>query len=257
MTAAQRASFARDGYLLVPGALSRAETAALNAQYDHVLTHEAELVFGEENTRQTQGAVYDETGRDSTRRLNVAQPQDESGWRLWNEAFMALIDHPATDPLLTDILADPALGLCHPATPPELRHQIRLDKDHYHVKPPAAGEEDSGGSLHGSPWRWHVTALWELEDIAPSSGGVVRHDASLFLRTSIGSLTDESVRLRRPSCPARRSRAMSCRRRGHHRATLWMFEGPSPATTTPPGAPTGPRSTASAAPSDPNPTAPC
>lgn len=92
----------------------------------------------------------------------------------WGEPYRWLIDNPAVEPLLAEMLSDPACvpSHCPESIAPALRSQWRLDHDNIHYKMPHDGATpDEGGTLHGVPEGFHVTAVYELCDVNVGDGG--------------------------------------------------------------------------------------
>jgi hypothetical protein len=179
MNAAECEQFLRDGVLVIRGALDAATVADLNATYD---PHVAGLPRGCLQTM-----------------LNDEQPPgvypDPNGRRFWAPAYQRLVDLPAVEPIVAEIMSDPAFGFALPETPPGLLRKFRMDHDNIHfTRPwdPAGPPEDADpdpanpwdhggdawsaggivrGGLHGISCGHHVTAVYELLDVPEGVGG--------------------------------------------------------------------------------------
>ena len=169
MDAVQRATFAELGYLVVRGAIPTPVLAELNELFDtrlaqisqddlvsSALGRERGAYLGKERfpTRDRHGREYD-------------------GQRMWGAPYRWLIDNPCVEPLLAEMLGDPA---CDPQHCPEMltleqRRCWRLDHDNIHYKLPSDGTPDMGGNLHGVPEGFHVSAVYELCDVSVGDGG--------------------------------------------------------------------------------------
>ena len=171
MDAAQRAQWAELGYLVVREAIPRGVLDELNALYDERLAgfSHAELVSGAAGRER---GAYLGKERSPTRDRHG---REYDGQRMWGAPYHYLIDNPSVEPLLAEMLGDPA---SHPQHCPELiapeqRPLWRLDHDNIHFKLPcdANGAPDEGGGLHGVPEGFHVSAVYELYDVNVGDGG--------------------------------------------------------------------------------------
>jgi hypothetical protein len=122
MDATQREKFERDGYVVVPGALSTQQLAELNAVYD-------------ERIQDVSGAGTD---KDKVRFYIGERPSSEitdrhnnryTGRRFWSQAYRDLVDNSVMMPILREILGDRTYCHAAPNMPEILGPQIRLDHD--------------------------------------------------------------------------------------------------------------------------------
>ena len=166
---AMRDEFARQGYIVVPDVLDQQQLDELNRVYDeHVLERE-ETLSAAGTDKQNRFYIG---GRDKCETTD-RHGNSYTGRRLWNKAYMDLIDNETMLPLLEEVLGDPAWGHAPAHMPAELRPQFRLDHDNVHYKPgrtPTDGP-DKGGGLHGGPAAFHVTCVYELKTVGPGDGG--------------------------------------------------------------------------------------
>ena len=168
-----REAFVRDGVLVIRGALDPATLAELNATFDERI---ADLG---PSTLQTL--------------LNDAEDA-AGGRRFWGPAYQRLVDLPTVEPIVAELMSDPAFGFALPDTPHEHRQSHRMDHDNVHFArawdpagPPPTAEPsvnrwDAGaeawspggivrGGLHGIACGHHVTAVYELCDVPEGVGG--------------------------------------------------------------------------------------
>jgi hypothetical protein len=185
--------YAADGYVVIDDAIPASLLAELNAVFDSRLEHEKDpseafvVGFGKYRFRGggLQPGISDaergsDEGRDYERALRfdappgwdaVAQPPGSPS----TPAFRALIEPPAVAPLLAELLTDPRWGHVDPRVPIADRPRYRLDHDNMDFKggyePSSDGAGPGDSNLHGHVSNHHVTAVYELVDVAPGDGG--------------------------------------------------------------------------------------
>ena len=169
MDDAQRAAFARDGYIVIPRCVSADHLAALNADFDAHLQGDADG----DAALLARSADAEESAPDSSCHIMDQHGNSYTGRRMWSQPFRDLIDNPVVLPILQELLGDPSWGHAHAALPEALRPMIRLDHDNIHFQGPVpAGSKPSRGTgLHGGPENWHITAVYELNSIGAGDGG--------------------------------------------------------------------------------------
>jgi len=146
LTSGQGASFARDGYLFVPGALTPAEVARLTDEVDRLYERD----------------VLGSADPDPTRRLDALGCVGES------DAFIELVDHPTTFNLVLDLLGPwIQLGLTtvtyHPPNP---TYQGFLHVD--------GGPSMQRIRVSETSWPLQVKIIWFLTDTSePDMGNIV------------------------------------------------------------------------------------
>jgi ectoine hydroxylase-related dioxygenase (phytanoyl-CoA dioxygenase family) len=170
MDDAQRASFARLGYLVIRDAIPADVLASCNALYDQRLAEYTADQLASGAAGRKMGAYL---GKDRVPTRD-RHGREYDGQRMWGDSYRWLIDNPAVEPLLAEMLSDPACvpQHCPQAIAPELRPLWRLDHDNIHYKMAHDGTTpDEGGTLHGVPEGFHVTAVYELCDVNVGDGG--------------------------------------------------------------------------------------
>jgi len=169
MDNAMRDVFARQGYVVVPNVLNQQQLDELNQVYDqHILEREKVQSEGDTDVQKRRSIGEREKCTTTDRHGNTYV-----GRRLWNKAYMDLIDNETMLPIVQEILGDPAWGHAPAHMPEELRPLFRLDHDNIHYKPGRnpADAPDVGGALHGGPSAWHITCVYELKTVGPGDGG--------------------------------------------------------------------------------------
>lgn len=146
LTPRQRDSFARDGYVIVPGVLRPAEIETLVAAVDRI--------YRREN--------LESTNPDPARRMDFMPVLEES------REFVELIDHPATFPYILDILGPYIqFGLStvtvHPPNP--------AFKGFLHID---GGPAMQRIRVSETSWPLQVKIIWFLTDVTePDMGNIV------------------------------------------------------------------------------------
>ena len=156
MDDAQRAAFARDGYIVIPNVISPPLIQQLNAEIDARIRHEHGGSIAGERIVYRQGALQPCHGARAGEDFELLPGwEEENGAGISTAAFRELIEPPTLGPILTEILGDPAWKHVPEQVPPEKRGRWRLDHDNLHL----CDKHHPGGGVHGGPGNHHVTAV--------------------------------------------------------------------------------------------------
>lgn len=164
-----RATFAQQGYIIVPNALTEEQVDELNAVYDQRVLDGQDALASAGTDQQVRFFIGQRERQQTTDRHGNTY----TGRRFWSKAYMDLIDNETMLPIVEEVLGDPSWGHAPAHVPQALRNQFRLDHDNIHYKPgrqPTDGP-DLGGTLHGGPGNFHITCVYELKTVNRGDGG--------------------------------------------------------------------------------------